>query len=84
MFSLLVVLWCIPFFKHQMKQKKAFIAVFLLTIMYGITMEFVQKYFTADRSFDLTDIAADIIGAICGLGFVRILKRKKLLKNKPL
>jgi VanZ family protein len=36
-------------------------------IVYGIAMEFVQKYFVVNRSFDLADIVADSIGALLGV-----------------
>jgi hypothetical protein len=32
-------------------------------------MEFVQKHFVTNRSFDIGDIAADAIGSIIGLFF---------------
>jgi glycopeptide antibiotics resistance protein len=36
--------------------------IFLVSACYGISMEFVQYFFT-DRSFDIWDIVADITGA---------------------
>ncbi len=33
------------------------------TSLYGIGMEYVQKYFIPGRDFDLADIIADMIGA---------------------
>ncbi len=38
----------------------------LLTILFGIVMEFVQMYFVPRRSFDGYDIIADIVGALAG------------------
>ena len=38
-------------------------------------MEFIQKYFATNRSFDLTDILADSIGTC--LGLVLIIKFSK-------
>lgn len=35
--------------------------------VYGIAMEFVQKYYVVNRAFELGDILADIIG--CGIGW---------------
>ena len=37
--------------------------------LYGIAMEFVQKYFIPLRSFDLMDILADGVGCIAGYFF---------------
>ncbi|MFT4203555.1 MAG: VanZ family protein [Chitinophagaceae bacterium] len=36
----------------------------LAVILFGILMEYVQKYFTVDRSFDWTDMVADSVGAV--------------------
>lgn len=36
-------------------------------IVYGIAMEFVQKYLVVNRSFDLVDIVADSLGAWLGV-----------------
>ena len=41
--------------------------VALLALGYGTGMEFVQKYFVANRSFDPGDIAADAGGCLLGL-----------------
>ena len=65
MFALLVYLWWIPVLRNG--SSKA-ITQWLLPITglawgYGIAMEFVQKYYIVNRSFDLYDIIADGIGA---------------------
>lgn len=84
MFGLLVVLWSLPFFK-KVTNKKSLATITLLVISYGVIMEFVQKYFTRDRSFDITDIAADIVGAYLGLLLIKkLIRRKSGQKNKPL
>jgi hypothetical protein len=36
----------------------------LLTIILGVALEYVQKYWIPNRSFDVKDIAADMIGAV--------------------
>jgi VanZ family protein len=36
-------------------------------LVYGIAMEFVQKSFVANRSFDIGDITADAVGVLLGL-----------------
>lgn len=46
--------------------------VVLGTIAYGVAMEFVQRDFVANRSFDIMDILADALGAL--LGFL-VIKR---------
>lgn len=56
-----LILWA--FLRQKADTKKLFLYTTLACILYGIMMEFVQKYFAADRSFDLTDIIADATGA---------------------
>jgi len=49
--------------------------VFLISSFYGISMEFVQYFFTA-RSFDIWDIIADILGAGIAWGILSIMGKK--------
>ncbi|MGJ7030732.1 VanZ family protein [Niabella hirudinis] len=70
LFSLLVLLWNLWFAKKMQLQNKPtriFIIVSLLALGYGIIMEFVQKWYIPNRSFDLGDIIADGVGAVIGL-----------------
>jgi VanZ family protein len=43
-----------------------FIIAGLICTTYGIIMEFVQKYYVPNRSFDVGDIIADTVGAAVG------------------
>ena len=70
MFGLLTVLWCYPFIKANKGSTKLFAQISFCVILYGIAMEFVQKYFAIDRSFDLFDILADMVGSLLALLFV--------------
>ena len=72
MFCIMVVLWCwsASFYFIRSKQlKKIFILVALLFTGYGIGMEFIQRYFISNRSFDLGDIIADAVGCMGGFLF---------------
>ncbi|GAA0871481.1 hypothetical protein GCM10009117_06270 [Gangjinia marincola] len=55
--------------------KITFIA--LLIITYGIIIEFLQQQFTVDRSLDLYDMLANLIGVIIAVILVISLSRKK-------
>jgi VanZ family protein len=72
MFSLMTFLWC-RVLLHRGKEpgtlKKAFILTGIVVLLYGVGMEFVQKFFIPNRSFDLGDIAADAAGSALGLLF---------------
>lgn len=70
MFFLLTVLFCFPFLKSYKKPQvntTVFNKIALYIILYGIIMEFVQKFFTAGRSFDVIDIVFDAVGSFAGL-----------------
>ena len=43
-------------------------------ILYGIAMEFYQKYFVPSRSLDLIDMLADAMGALLALPFFNMVK----------
>lgn len=80
LFAILVFLFCWSFSKKQnsgKKLKKIFIVIFSLAVVYGISMEFVQKYFIANRGFELGDIIADMVGA--GTGF--LISNRKYIKK---
>ena len=80
MFATLVVLFFLPF-KSQWQFSSFFkpaLVVAFAALMYGIAMEFVQQNFIANRSFELSDIAADGIGS-----FLPILIYLLFYKRKP-
>ena len=53
--------------------QKRVISKFTLTIIaisaafYGLAIEYIQKYIAIHRSFDMSDVAADTVGAIAGI-----------------
>lgn len=80
MFGLLTILWGYPFFRINEDTVKLFYKITGLIILYGIAMEFVQKYLADQRSFDVFDIIADSVGSIlscCWL--IRRTKKKKVI-----
>jgi VanZ family protein len=69
MFALLVFLWCWALSKRKGTfpgLKIFFLRITVAAIVYGILMEFVQRYFVPGRSFDVTDMIADAVGAFIG------------------
>lgn len=80
MFAGLVFFWC-GFIKKNEKiftaMQQIFVWIALGGCVYGIVMEFVQKYFIPNRSFDIVDILADTIGSIAGLVVATKLFAKK-------
>jgi VanZ family protein len=65
LFALLVCFWAYPFLERKNKSRY-FLYVTLACIAYGMAMEYIQLYFTTDRSFDVLDIVADVLGALLG------------------
>ena len=68
-FCVFVILWSFYFAaKTEKKNRSIFFVLFISACLYGIAMEYVQKYFIPRRDFDLEDILADLIGS--ALGFI--------------
>lgn len=80
MFGGITLLFCFPYFKanlslqHKLKQ---FTRIALAAIVWGLAVEFIQKYFVPSRSFELLDWAADTAGVLIGWWF-----SKKILTTK--
>ncbi|MCW3107183.1 MAG: hypothetical protein JWQ09_1689 [Segetibacter sp.] len=82
---MLTTLFCYPFLYLQDGDsaiKEWFNKVAVYVILYGIIMEFVQKYLVYGRSFDLADIAFDAFGTLAGLIVMRKLYVKKIGPNR--
>jgi len=76
MFAVMVTLWCWALLKKysvSTRLRTIFIGIGLVSLGYGIGMEFVQKYFIPNRSFDDGDIIADGVG--CTLGVMYSIRR---------
>lgn len=74
-FGLLALLFMLPFALSQTDNKEKlhlFIRIAIATSLWGITTEFIQKYFISGRSFDLLDWAADSLGVLIAFVFCRI------------
>ena len=69
LFIIMAVLLCRGFYKKGISEKLKynFITIGIFCLAYGIIMEFVQKYFVPNRSFDIGDIIADGMGAAIGV-----------------
>jgi len=67
LFSVMVFLWCWVVTQLSWKKLRLFYEIAFYFFLYGIAMEFVQKYFIPNRSFDVTDMIADGIGSVIGV-----------------
>jgi VanZ family protein len=59
------------------KNIRLFLKIATVFLIYGIAIEFIQKYFIPNRSFDLGDIMADMVGISLGLILVSRVYIKK-------
>lgn len=80
-FGLLAFLFMRPFAVSGMSYAGKLgycIRIAIATIVWGLTTEFIQKFFIAGRNFDLFDWAADSFGVLLALFFVKMyfLRRK--------
>jgi hypothetical protein len=70
LFTIMVILWSWTFSnKPTHKKNTYYFYITILWIAYGIGMEYVQKYFVVNRSFDRLDMLADAAGAFIGYFF---------------
>jgi VanZ family protein len=71
LFGLLTLLFCLPFHKSPFGSSHRiyyFIKIAVASSIWGLAMEFVQKFLITGRTFDLLDWAADSVG--CFLAFL--------------
>lgn len=85
-FAVMVWLFCRAFYQKALTKKNSyiFILIAVVAIIYGLLMEFVQKNYVPNRSFDKGDLIADAIGAIAGYIFSRWLYLKSNHRLKTL
>lgn len=81
MFAIFTYLLGAAIYKSFQQDRKLLLWAAVAGVVYGIAMEFVQKYWIPNRSFDFGDIAADTVG--CLLGYWGLLIRfRSSLKAK--
>jgi VanZ family protein len=85
LFGGITLLFCLPFIKYAFSYQQKlyyFIRIALAAVVWGITVEFLQKFFIPGRDFDLLDWAADSIGVAIALWicirFLKYFEKKKL------
>jgi VanZ family protein len=60
----------------SLKTTSAKALVLIFCILYGIGMEYYQKYFVPSRGFEVSDMLADAIGALLALPIFTYIRRK--------
>lgn len=87
LFAVLAYLFMHPLIKSSLPQSEKrnyLIKIAIATIIWGITTEFIQKFFVPGRSFTLGDWLADGLGGIMALfyGMWRLSKMQQSSQNK--
>ena len=62
------------YFKTNLK--KIYVSVFILSLVYGIFIEFLQDYCTLNRQGDFKDVLANILGTFIALLIIRLVTNK--------
>lgn len=80
LFGGMTFLFSYPFIKNLNATKKLLIYIAIVCALYGVAMEYVQKYFAFERDFDYYDMAADGVGCVIGY-FVAVALKQRLKKK---
>ena len=75
LFGGFVAFWCFYANKQTYTTRKRavlFFVIFLVACLNGILLEYVQKYYIPNRSFDQGDIIVDVISASIGYGLCNV------------
>ena len=80
-FGLMNFLFLSPLFKSSLPDSKKTGLGFLIAICliaWGLSVEFLQKYYVPSRGYELTDWAADCAGVVFGSFFSRYILKKSV------
>ena len=82
LFAVLIFLFSFPFKNFFPHYNILYLLISILGLLYGIGMEYVQKYFTTDRDFEILDMVADGVGCLFGFLFIQWQLKKKNSQNR--
>ena len=74
LFAILAFLFMLPFLRSTMgvpQKWNIVLKITLATCLWGLTTEFIQRFFVSGRQFDWFDWSADTLGALLALLFSR-------------
>ena len=86
LFSVLAFLIMWPVINAPLGSEKIFSLLLKIAVavsIWGLTTEYIQKYFIPGRNFDLWDWAADSFGALLALIVCRKIFRSRIEHKKP-
>jgi VanZ family protein len=67
--------------KNKSNEMKLIVKVLLVSLLYGILIEFLQETLTTTRHADIYDVLANATGATTALGFFLLVKKLKQTNN---
>ncbi len=75
-YAIFSILWFLYLRNKIENTKKLFVIVFVLSISFGIFIEFCQSTFTVNRQADIKDAIANTIGATIGLLIMTVFNKR--------
>lgn len=76
LFGCTVLLLCLGYYRQYGHiSKLTFSVIAICAAFYGLLIEYIQKYWAVQRSFDMSDVAADIVGAVAGILAFKLIKK---------
>ena len=85
MFVVLVVLLIVGFrkqYNYQLLRSRAISVALLISFLYGIVIELLQAGVIFDRTADVNDVIANVIGAFLGVLLFRFIYGKEITAGK--
>ena len=75
-YAIFSILWFLYLENKIESTPKLFLIVFMLSVVFGVFIEFCQSNFTVNRQADVKDAVANTIGATIGLLLMAIYTKK--------
>lgn len=76
LFGCTVLLLCIGYYRQHGYISKLTLTFFAISAaFYGLAIEYIQKYFAIQRTFDMADVAADTVGAVAGILAFKLIRK---------
>lgn len=82
LFGTLTFLFSFPLLKNNLIHIRTYLFIAVAALVYGILMEYVQKYFVANRDFDFDDMVADGVGCFLAFLFIRFQLKRRFIAEK--
>ena len=76
LFACTVLLLCLGYYRQYGHiSKLTFSVIAISAAFYGLAIEYIQRYWAVQRNFDMSDVAADTVGAVAGILAFKLIKK---------